>query len=292
VQELVQIIGRRGGKGAVAAAIATTCGINGEHYRRYTRPGERPCVLVIAVDRPQARILHRYITANFRDNPMLRALVLRETSDSLELISGLEIVVATNSFRAIRGRTVCAAILDECAFYRDETSANPDLELYRSILPSTATIPASVVVMISSPYKKSGLLHQKWREAFGKDDPHVLVIQGSTPLFNETVPQRIIDEAIAADPSAASSEWLAQFRDDLESYVDRAVIESSVMAGSLRLWLACLRLRRRARIILPSPTRAADQAPMRIRWRFAGTALPAPKLSRCARLSRHFRRSR
>ena len=39
----------------------------------------------------------------------------------------------------MRGRTLLCAILDEVSFWRDDASANPDVETYRAILPSLAT---------------------------------------------------------------------------------------------------------------------------------------------------------
>jgi hypothetical protein len=74
------------------------------------------------------------------------------------------------------------AIFDECSFWRDETSQNPDQEIYRATLPSMMTTDG-LLVGISSPYGQRGLLYQKHRESFGKDDDgpggrgHVLVLQ-------------------------------------------------------------------------------------------------------------------
>jgi hypothetical protein len=120
---------------------------------------------------------------------------MRETGDTIELSNDIEIVVATNSFLAIRGRTIIVAILDESCYYRDEQSANPDEELYRAILPGLSTVPGSMLIVISSPYKRSGLVYRKWREHFGKDSPNILVIQGTSRDFNHTLSQEKIDRA-------------------------------------------------------------------------------------------------
>jgi hypothetical protein len=50
-------------------------------------------------------------------------------------------------------------------------------------------------------------------------------------MMNPTVPQRLIDEALERDPARAASEWLAEFRSDLEAYVQREVIEAAVTPG-------------------------------------------------------------
>jgi len=104
----------------------------------------------------------------------------------IELKNGITIAVHSTSFRTIRGRTLVAAIFDETAFWRDETSALPDLETYRATLPSLATT-AGMLIGISTPYRKLGLLYQKHRDHFGQDDDDVLVVQGRTQVFNPTL---------------------------------------------------------------------------------------------------------
>jgi hypothetical protein len=53
--------------------------------------------------------------------------------------------------------------------------------------------------------------------------------------MNETVPQRVIDDAMDRDPASAAAEYLAEFRSDLESFVSREVIDSAVVAGRYEL---------------------------------------------------------
>jgi hypothetical protein len=49
--------------------------------------------------------------------------------------------------------------------------------------------------------------------------------------MNPTLPQRVIDRAMEADPEAASAEYGAEFRGDLEIFVSREVIEACVSTG-------------------------------------------------------------
>jgi hypothetical protein len=51
---------------------------------------------------------------------------------------------------------------------------------YRAVTPSLATLPDSMLIAISSPYRKAGLLYKKWKTHFGKDTDDVLVIQASS----------------------------------------------------------------------------------------------------------------
>jgi len=127
----------------------------------------------------RAKIVKGYAQSYFTAIGELRAMVTRETWDGLELRNSAEIIIATNSYRQARGRTILLALLDECAFWRDETSATPDIETYRAILPALATLPRAMLVGLSSPYRKAGLLYDKWKAHFGKDDDRVLSFRPS-----------------------------------------------------------------------------------------------------------------
>jgi hypothetical protein len=162
---------------------------------------------------------------------MLRRMVTRDTAAGLELENSVDIAVGTNSFRAVRGRAVLLAILDECAYYRDETSATPDEELYRAIRPGMATLPGAMLVGISSPYRRTGLLYRKWKESYGQDDDAVLVIRAPSIDLNPTLDQAVIDAALEEDPSAAAAEWLADWRSDIESFVSSEAIDACVVPG-------------------------------------------------------------
>jgi hypothetical protein len=147
-----------------------------------------------------------------------------------ELTNSVDVAISTNSFRSVRGRPILCAILDETAFWRDETSANPDEETYKALRPALASIPGSIIIGISSPYRKSGLLYKKFKEHYGRDGD-VLVIRAPTRTLNPLIDQEIIDEAMAEDPAAARAEWGAEFRDDIAGFADVALIEGSVEYG-------------------------------------------------------------
>ena len=56
------VIGRRGGKSFAMALIAVYLAVFRD-WRKYLTPGERAIVLLVAADREQAKILHRYARA-------------------------------------------------------------------------------------------------------------------------------------------------------------------------------------------------------------------------------------
>jgi hypothetical protein len=232
-REVWIIAGRRAGKDALASVIAAHAAALFDQQARL-RPGEHAAIACLACDRAQSRIILGYIKAFFADIPMLNALVERWTAIGVQLRNAIDIEIATNSFKSIRGRPFALVILDEVAFYSSETSSTPDVELFKAIEPGLATLaPNSMIIGISTPWRRSGLLHAKYKTHFGKSDDDVLVIQAPSLLLNPTLDPAIVTRALEADPAAARSEWLGQFRDDIGSWLDLATIENSVDTGVL-----------------------------------------------------------
>jgi hypothetical protein len=141
------------------------------------------------------------------------------------------IEVHTASFRTVRGYTLAAVICDEIAFWRSDESANPDSEILSAIRPGLATLPGALLLCISSPYARRGALWEAYRRHFGQDGDPVLVWQAATREMNPSVPQSVIDEALQEDESAASAEYMATFRKDVETFVQREAAEACVVTG-------------------------------------------------------------
>jgi hypothetical protein len=226
VSEMWCLVGRRGGKSRMAAALAVYEACFVEHR---LAAGETGYVLVLAASKDQAHVVHDYVRAFLRDSPVLRREIESETAGEIRLRSGVVVAVHANSFRSIRGKTMLACIFDEVAFWRDESSATPDLEVYRAVLPALMTT-RGILIGISTPYRKIGLLHQKHRNHFGQDGD-VLVVQGPSTAFNPMLSETAVSAAIAADPEGASAEWEAMFRADIGAFLDDATIEAAIDYG-------------------------------------------------------------
>jgi hypothetical protein len=225
------IAGRRAGKDSVASLIGAFTAALFEGGK-VLRPGERPLVMCLAVDREQAGIVLNYMRRMFTDIPMLAAMVTRETADGFQLSNGIDVVVSTNSYRAARGRTVLCAVFDEVAFWRSEQTATPDVETYRAVKPGMATLASEAMLIgISSPHSKSGLLYERFKRHYGRNGDNVLVIKAPTAVLNPSMDESIIAAALEDDPVAARADWLAEFRDDISGFADVAVIEAAVDRG-------------------------------------------------------------
>lgn len=84
------------------------------------------------------------------------------------------------------------------------------------------------LIAISTPYRKLGLLYQKYRDHFGVDDDDVLVVQGDSRSFNPTLSERDIAQAMANDPEAGASEWQGLFPVGIAAFLSDADIDACV----------------------------------------------------------------
>jgi len=213
-REVWNIIGRRGGKGKMAALLAVFIAA----FRRYVLSlGERALVLVIAADRRQAQIVFQYIVAIFDSVASLSALVVRRTSDTIDLSNGISITVATASYRTVRGYTIVACICDEIAFWADD-SGNPDSEILNAIRPAMATVENSMLIALSTPFARRGELYRVHEKYWTQDSDQtgVLVWKAPSLTMNPTIRAEVIEKAYDDDEAAAASEYGAEFRRDLD----------------------------------------------------------------------------
>jgi hypothetical protein len=185
------------------------------------------------IDRKQARSIMRYCLGLLKAVPMLRQQIEGVTRESISLAHRVCIEVHTASFVSVRGYTVVAALLDELAFWpTDEAAATPDIEVIAAIRPAMATIPQAILLCASSPHARRGALWNAFRKHHGQNDDPVLVWQAATRTMNPSVPQAFIDEHIAEDPARAQSEYLAQFRSDLEQFISQQILDACVTRGT------------------------------------------------------------
>jgi hypothetical protein len=225
-EELCAVVGRRGGKSRAMATLATY--VAGLCRHPLTR-GEKGVLLCIAPDQRQASITLDYAAAAFEASPVLAQLIANRTVDTLELTNGISIEVRAASFRRLRGPTYVACIADEAAYwYSDEFSANADTEILNAVRPGLATTGGPLIIA-SSPYARRGVLWETHRKHYGPDgDPLILVAQGTSRDFNPSLPQSVVDRALERDRAAASAEYLAQFRTDIETFVAYEIVQSCV----------------------------------------------------------------
>jgi hypothetical protein len=159
VDELVCVVGRRGGKSSAIAALAVYIAALCKHK---LAPGETGLVICVAPDQKQARVCLDYCSGIMENTPLLAGMIANRTADTLELTNGHCIEVRSSSFRRLRGFTGLAVIADEAAFWMSENSSNPDTEILGALRPALSTTGGPVII-ISSPYARKGELWELFR---------------------------------------------------------------------------------------------------------------------------------
>ena len=126
---------------------------------------------------------------------------------------------------------------DELAHWQvEEYYQDPDVEILGGARPGMTTMRTEgddwgMVIMTSSPSIRRGVLWSMYDKYYGKDDDDYLIAHGPTRAFNPLVPQAEIDRALKEDPYKNRAEYLAEFLDSLEKFVDRAAAEACIAHG-------------------------------------------------------------
>jgi hypothetical protein len=81
---------------------------------------------------------------------------------------GICVEVHTASYRSVRGYSVVAALCDEAGYWRSDESTNPDSEILAALRPAMATIPNALLMVLSTPYARAGVLWDAYKKHFGK----------------------------------------------------------------------------------------------------------------------------
>ena len=168
-------IGRRSGKSRMAAAVAVHVALLTDHSKRLV-PGEIGTVAVIAASREQANTVFNYVRGFLMASPLLAGQVESIGRDEIMLHGDICISVVTNSFPDGARHDVAGGDWRRSFYWSDESSAQPDVETYRAVLPSLVAS-GGMWVGISTGYRRAGLLFQKHRDHFGRDGDDVLVRQ-------------------------------------------------------------------------------------------------------------------
>jgi hypothetical protein len=230
VKELTIIAGRGAGKDSIASALATHAAISFDPKGRL-RPGEKAHVIAIACDRDQARIVFDFIKGYFEEVPALKEMVVDINAESIELTNRVVIEVHSNSYRSVRGRSILCAILDEVALFRSDDSANPDSEVHAAIVPGLRRVQNSMMIMISSAYRRTGLLYERFADYYGKNDDDRLVIKATTLQLNPTADAKEIAKDILTDPARFNAEYNSEWRDDLSTFISRELLDACTDFG-------------------------------------------------------------
>ena len=102
------------------------------------------------------------------NSPLLAPEVTRKTDDTIEFSHSTRLTVLSSNFRAVRAYILALLVLDEAAYLMaEDDSSSPDWEVYRGGRPGLRTLQGKLIVT-SSHHRKTGLMHDKYLQFFGK----------------------------------------------------------------------------------------------------------------------------
>jgi hypothetical protein len=235
--EALLLCGRRSGKSKVTALIGAYEAVLAGKERALSA-GEIGMVAILSPTRFQSRIIHSYLRAVF-DVPILARELKEERRETFVLKNGIEVSVITGDPRACRGFSVVAAIVDEIAMFgmSEDSAVKSDTELVRALRPSLASTNGRLIA-VGTPYAARGHAYSTYRRCYANDDADVLVWNAASLFMNPTLPAVVVKRDIDADPVAANVEYCTSpglFREDVDEFVSRAVVEALVVRGRMEL---------------------------------------------------------
>ena len=211
--EVTVIAGARAGKDSrIATPVLCFEAAFGQHEQQLAK-GERAVYPLVAQDRNGAAVAFGYTRSYFTESPLLRKLVDDVFTSELRLTSGSLIQTYPCTLRSLRAVSVPSGILDEVAFYRLEGSADADVEIQTSVRRGMLGFPSPRLVKISTPYMRSGVLHNDFVRGYGTDDPDLLVWVAPTQLMNPTITAERLERERRLDPALARRSLFASSAD-------------------------------------------------------------------------------
>jgi hypothetical protein len=230
--EATILAGARAGKDSrIASPIVAYEAVFGGHERELGK-GERAVFPLVAQDTRGAQVAFGYVSDGFTRSPLLRRLLAEPPLTSeLRLTNGSRIACYPCTLRSLRGFSIPAACLDEVGFWRLEGSADADVEIQASLRRGMLGFTHPRVVKISTPYMRSGLLHDDYKRAFGQDDPDLLVWKSTSAQMNPTLTPERLERERRLDPQRFAREYEAEFAEDISTFLPAAWVDQAVMAG-------------------------------------------------------------
>jgi hypothetical protein len=227
--EVTVLAGARSGKDSrIAAPVLLYESLFGGHQARLSK-GETAVVPLVAQDARASKIAFSYIRDYLTASPILTSEVEEILANEIRLRGRINIGCFPCTLRSLRGWSMPAGVLDEVAFFRLEGQADSDVEVQASVRRGMLSFPAPRLVKISTPYLKGGLLYDDFKRAWGQDDPDLLVWRAPSTLMNPSLTPERLDRERRLDPVRFAREYLAEFADDLDSFLPSAWVEAAII---------------------------------------------------------------
>ncbi|HEV8546199.1 MAG TPA: hypothetical protein VGQ64_07880 [Candidatus Limnocylindrales bacterium] len=229
IRTAVLRLGRRSGKGRVAAVVAAyESAVNAASHLAAVPAGEQVAIVVISKTLRAARAVHGFVRGFLRQAGLAR-LITRDVAGELELSNGIVIITAPCHAASTRGLAVAVAILDEVAWWTGTDGSPLDpAEIWTGIEPSTAQFPAGRILVLSTPRLSVGWFAELCERAASGRFPRLRAWHRTTMAMNPRIPADWFAEKEAEDPIAFRREYGAEFEAAIAAVFDPDLVRAAV----------------------------------------------------------------
>ncbi len=212
-------LGRGSGKTTLCSAFAVYTCVTFDVSS--AGPGSIPYVMVVAPDRPTAKLSIRMCREMIRDVPALERLIVSDQDQLLQLrrpdgrMVRIESFAATRGGSSMRGRDIMAFLMDEAEFFTSSSEtegkdyAVNDTDIFRALTPRL--MPGGKGMLISTPWPVETLMGTMFDADWSKCLVSVaikaptLTVRGDDPAIRE-----MVEAELARDPENARRELFCE----------------------------------------------------------------------------------
>ena len=159
-------------------------------------------------------------------------MVLRETSDTLELSNGAVFRSLPASSRSGRGMACPVLIFDEIAHALDGEGNAAGHQLYQALSPSVAQFGSlGKILLLSSPWFQRGMFWNLHQQASSGQYPYMQAVNLPTWEVNPVISRDWLDQERSRDPELFKVEYGAEFSGNVSAFLDSDLIDSAINHG-------------------------------------------------------------
>lgn len=218
---ILLLLGRGSGKTTLCAAFAVYTAVTFDCSK--AGPGSVPYVIVVAPDRPTAKLSVRMAKEMIASNPSLARLVTADQDQLIQLrrpdgrLVSIESFAATRGGASVRGRDIMAFIFDEAQFFTSNLSEGSgareytvnDKDIFDAMTPRL--MPGAKGMLISTPWPVETLMGKMFEDNWQKCITAV-AIKAPTNIVRGDDPhiQKMIEDELARDADNARRELFCE----------------------------------------------------------------------------------
>jgi hypothetical protein len=230
VELLTVVAGARSGKDSRIGSVVLLYEALFGSWPSALHRGETAVFPLVAADLRGTRVAFDYLKGYLLGSSVLRHEVADVLAQELTLTNGARIPCFPYRVAALRGWSIPCAVLGETAFWRVEGRADVDREVFASVERGTVAFPHSLIVLLSSPWRRAGLLWDTFTATFGQESPDTLTWQASTDVMNPGLLAKLTRHR-GRDPQRYRRDFGAEFLADDATAFPSAWIEAAVVRG-------------------------------------------------------------